>query len=453
MAAPPEALIELDALLQSLQGLKPPGVNKTKVEAITKICTAMQNTSVGLTSSATVKRVNAHLSNQSQVQIVDIIINNFNRVPSTHKLGLVYIVDTVTRHWKAAGLTWAAGVNRMTEALPALMNTLLQVAPENQKEKIAKLLDIWISSRTFPDHLLTNYKAAFIAPTPASQGLPQGATSNNHIAQAASNGTNGAAPPPPNAAASALLAQLGNVQPSGLPPQALPALSAVSVNPPPVNVPAPVFPTTVPPLPTSNQNALAASLNSGTQAPANALAALQLLQSLGTHLSPENIQAVLQAAGIPMPAASQPQGAAVPPPPFPPASAPPAQPQFSTPEQSNQYRGGYDDRSRARSRSPDYNRRYSPPDRRDSPYGVYDASGANNHSSQTDNDRRGRGKGRGFRNDYRQRTPPPMSRDRPASPQGAIPRSNMPKPMGYDPKIPNGKIRGMSLQFSRRIVG
>lgn len=450
MAAPPEALMELDALLQSLQGLKPPGVNKTKVETITKICTSMQNTLVGLNCPLTIRqKVNAHRNVQSQAQIVDIIVQNFNRAPSTHKLGLIYIVDTVTRHWKAAGFTWAAGVNRMTEALPALMNTLLQVAPDNQKEKIAKLLDIWISSRTFPDHLLTNYKTALTAPTPAAQGLPQGATSNNPIAQAASNGTNGAAPPQPNPAASAMLAQLGNVQQSGPPPQPSAALNAVSVNPPAVNIPAPAFPALVPQLPTSNQNALAASLNGGTQGPPNALVALQLLQSLGTQLSPENIQAVLQAAGIPIPPPGQPQGATVPPPPFPPASAPPAQPQFSAPEQNNQYRGGYDDRSRARSRSPDYNRRYSPPDRRDSPYRVYDPSGATNRSSQADNDRRGRGKGRGFRNDYRQRTPPAVSRDRPATPQGIMSRSNMPKPMGYDPKIPNGKIRGKSLESKR----
>ena len=37
------AVQELDALLQSLQTLKPPGVNKPKVDTATKICMELQN--------------------------------------------------------------------------------------------------------------------------------------------------------------------------------------------------------------------------------------------------------------------------------------------------------------------------------------------------------------------------------------------------------------------------
>jgi len=258
-------------------------------------------------------------------------------------------------------------------------------------------------------------------------------------------GTNGVAPPPPNTAATALLAALGNMQQPGFPPQPPPALNPAPVNPAPVNVSAPVFPAAMPQPATTGQNALASLLNGGAQGPANPLASqLQLLQGLATQLSPEQLAAVIQAMGIQLPAV-QPQGNAVPPPPFPPASAPPAQTQYQPPE-SSQYR--YDDRSRARSRSPDYNRRYTPPNRRDSPtYGAYDPSGANTQSPQVDNERRGRGKGRGSRNDYRQRSPP-APRDQIVSNLGAVPPSHMPKPMGFDTKIPNGKIRGTRPIFS-----
>lgn len=396
----------------------------------------------------------------------------------------MYIVDSVTRKWKVQGLTWVGGINKITEAIPNLINDLIQVAPDNQKEKISKLIDIWRSMKTFPDHVINNLQAAFTASTqgkPASldnssgqqdesyltaiagggmgtaqssQGLAQPASSNNQFPTPTANGTNGAAPQPTNPAATALLAALGNFQQPGMPqPQAV--LNPASVNPLPVNAPAPapIFPAAAPQPPASNQNALASLLNGGAQAPAVPLAnQLQMLQGLAAQLSPDQLAAIIKMMGIQLPVA-QPQGSAVPPPPFPSASAPP-QPQFSAPDQGNQYRGGYDDRSRARSRSPDYNRRYSPPNRRNSPsYGVYDPSGANN-SSQADNDRRGRGKGRGFRNDYRQRSPPLIGRDRPITPQGiqaVVPPSNMPKPMGYDPKIPNGKIRGMSSNPVRSI--
>lgn len=41
-----DALSELDNLLQSMQSLKPPGVAKSKVDNIAKICTAQENAEV-----------------------------------------------------------------------------------------------------------------------------------------------------------------------------------------------------------------------------------------------------------------------------------------------------------------------------------------------------------------------------------------------------------------------
>lgn len=46
----------------------------------------------------------------------------------------------------------------MTDVLPAVMNDLVQHAPENQKEKITKLLDIWQRGQTFPLDMLANFK-------------------------------------------------------------------------------------------------------------------------------------------------------------------------------------------------------------------------------------------------------------------------------------------------------
>jgi protein NRD1 len=46
----------------------------------------------------------------------------------------------------------------MTDVLPAVMNDLVQHAPDNQKEKITKLLDIWQRGQTFPSDMLANFK-------------------------------------------------------------------------------------------------------------------------------------------------------------------------------------------------------------------------------------------------------------------------------------------------------
>jgi protein NRD1 len=84
---------------------------------------------------------------------------------------VLYVVDAVARQWvekaKQAGQTvsksatpgtYASGVQMMREVLPAMMNNLVQSAPETQKEKISKLLDIWERGQTFPQDMLAGFK-------------------------------------------------------------------------------------------------------------------------------------------------------------------------------------------------------------------------------------------------------------------------------------------------------
>lgn len=180
---------------------------------------------------------------------------------------------------------------------------------------------------------------------------------------------------------------------------------------------------------------------------------MQLLQAL-PHLPPDQAAQVLavlpqlmgnaQASVVPPPASTTTVG-----------SVPPLQNNQANSNQSNQARdqnlqngqnGAHDFNNqrhpRDRSRSPDFKGRgASPPRRRDSPtYGVYDpnAAQANNSSRGAEQDRRGRGKGRGGRNEYRQRTPPP-AQNRPHSPA----RNMQPKYIDYDRTLPPGHIRGL----------
>lgn len=86
---------------------------------------------------------------QSESVLIQKIYTHFKKAPGTHKLGVLYVVDSVTRKWleqaKAQGQTvnssapdgtYAAGVHRLTELMPVLMNDILQTAPEEHKVRI-----------------------------------------------------------------------------------------------------------------------------------------------------------------------------------------------------------------------------------------------------------------------------------------------------------------------------
>jgi protein NRD1 len=122
------AVADLEAGLQAMLGLKPPGVSGSRITSLTSLC----------------------VSNiQSESVLIQKIFTHFKKAPGTHKLGVLYVVDSVTRKWleqaksqaqaidsSAPDGTYAAGVNRVTELMPVLMNDILQSAPEEQKVRI-----------------------------------------------------------------------------------------------------------------------------------------------------------------------------------------------------------------------------------------------------------------------------------------------------------------------------
>lgn len=139
------AVAELDNYLQSMLALKAPGVSGSKINSITSLCTA--NVQVFLVSGfffgTTLTR---SFSFQNESVLIQKIYTHFKKTPGTHKLGVLYVVDSVTRQWvdaaRKAGQpsgsaapdgTFAAGVNRVTELLPVLMADIINNAPDDQK--------------------------------------------------------------------------------------------------------------------------------------------------------------------------------------------------------------------------------------------------------------------------------------------------------------------------------
>jgi protein NRD1 len=83
---------------------------------------------------------------QSESVLVQKLFTHFKKTKSTHKLGVLYVVDSVFRKWtenakkegqsidsSAADGTPAAGANRIIELMPILINDLTQQAPLDQK--------------------------------------------------------------------------------------------------------------------------------------------------------------------------------------------------------------------------------------------------------------------------------------------------------------------------------
>ncbi|KAI4838675.1 hypothetical protein E4T44_08117, partial [Aureobasidium sp. EXF-8845] len=133
----------------------------------------------------------------------------------------------------------------------------------------------------------------------------------------------------------------------------------------------------------------------------------------------------------------------------PPQQGPPAQDAYPPRiEDRVHYRDRSRDRGgRNRSRSPEplrNNNNNNNPGRRASPvYGTYDASLAQSAQDHANSDRRGgRGRGRGGRNDYRQRTPP--SAHTPQADESLAPRNINPKWTDMDNTIPPGHIKVLS---------
>lgn len=161
------AIDELNTLLLSLSALKPPGANKSKITAITNLCIAN--------------------ANQCPL-ILQTIRDRFNTSPHTHKLGVLYVLDAVVRQWAdkarmnkedaaAAGSDVSKAPNSIgvaiaTQVLPPMMHDLIQTAPEDQKDRIGKMIEIWERGNTFPQQMLADFKQRLGAPALPISGPP-----------------------------------------------------------------------------------------------------------------------------------------------------------------------------------------------------------------------------------------------------------------------------------------
>ncbi|KAL8815047.1 MAG: hypothetical protein Q9223_005786 [Gallowayella weberi] len=475
---------ELDAILQSMLTMKAPGVSGSKISSITQLC-------------------NANI--QSESVLIQKIYTHFKKAPGPYKLGVLYVVDSVTRSWveqarkagqqpnaSAAYGTYGAGVYRVTELLPNLMTDISNTAPEDQKARIKKLIDIWERGNTFPNEMLSLFKAKLDAPASGvNSTTPPGSPPKDFTPL--TNGpeqpvnTAGFANGAPATDASAILKALAdmaktNTGAAGTPAQASSSNVTNFQNSVPQNMSAPVNQApSVPPASSAvgvNGTNAAPSFVGMSSAPGNfppnlsnqppsmqAPAAMPAQGNGVPAMTPEvqqqlQILRALQAQGVP-----QDQWASV-------LSVLMAQASGAVPNQQaapqhgwQQSGGGYGDQSRdrngfkeqsirspsgrfrnprSRSRSPAAwdRRNTSPPRRRDSPvYGEYGRDAHNNDRGGFGRSDRGRGG-----NPFRQRSPDRIRRS--PSPRRSGHESGLPPPgpkmVEFDPSLRQGNIKVLS---------
>ncbi|KAL8741597.1 MAG: hypothetical protein Q9190_005819 [Brigantiaea leucoxantha] len=478
---------ELDGILQSMLSMKPPGVSASKIQSITQLC-------------------NANI--QFESVLIQKVYTHFKKAPGTHKLGVLYVVDSVTRSWldkaRNAGLqpgpgaadgSYAAGVYRVTELLPILMNDIINSAPEDQKDKIRKLVDIWERGNTFSSALLSSFKQKL--DNALKSTTPPGSPPKDFIPL---NGQPAKAAGAPTADTSAILKALAdmaktNTGTPGMPSQASSSNVTNSQNAFPQNMSSSVNQSApVPPVPQavgapganaasifaglsnapsfpqnmsnghqpSTMQAPSSMMPQGTNSGAPAVTPevqqqLQILQLLQAQNVPQdqwaNVLSVIMSSGaVGAPAAAQNSSF---------VSQPTWQQNggFGGRDDQSRDRNGYSEqqqymrsptsryRDRSRSRSPSgWDRRHngSPPHRRDSPvYGEYTRDSRN--SDRGSYGRAGRGRGG---NDYRQRSPDRYRRSpsprRPGINSGSD--SSLPPPgpkfIEYDHSLGRGMIKG-----------
>ncbi|KJZ77770.1 hypothetical protein HIM_02947 [Hirsutella minnesotensis 3608] len=459
------AVADLEAGLQAMLGLKPPGVSGSRITNLTSLC----------------------VSNiQSESVLIQKIYTHFKKAPGTHKLGVLYVVDSVTRKWleqaKSQGQpvnssaqdgTYAAGVHRVTELMPVLMNDILQSAPDEQKEKIKKLLDIWEKGQTFPAQMLESFRQKLTAaPPPNASTTPPGSPPPAVVASLQSAST---APAAPNG--SSILEALANIarQNTSATPKSAPPTSAAPYGPPatgmlqqPASIPQPQQPHTLvapPSYPPATQSANGSSLPFSLPtmpgpagqppamptmpgAPLNPYAAqgpgpapgnagldsttqqqIMLIKALADQGVPfDKIPALIQ--GMTGAASATPQAPFQPPMPTAQGSYPGQQPWLA--ESARGFQDGnrspdrYDGRSRSRS-----------PDRgwgaRGSPRSGHERLDYGHHDDRDRNGRKG--------NSYRQRSPQGR-RGHSASPPSEFP--HVERWIDFDPTMPAGHIRVLS---------
>lgn len=160
------AVEQFETILKELPTLKAPGVSGSRIKKLTDI--AVKNVS-------------------EESKLITILYSNCKAAPSSHKLGTLYVVDSIVRifieeakkqNQEISSLapegTYASAVNKISELVESLIDDAMELLiSKSQSEKIGKLVDIWERAETFKPEIISKIRSKHFSST-TPPGSPPG---------------------------------------------------------------------------------------------------------------------------------------------------------------------------------------------------------------------------------------------------------------------------------------
>ncbi|RLV95195.1 Protein NRD1 [Spathaspora sp. JA1] len=149
---------EFESILKELPTLKAPGVSGSRIKKLTDI---------------------AFKEISQESKLITTLYSNCKAAPSTHKLGTLYVVDSIVRGFleearkenqeinsSAPEGTFASAVFKISELIESLVDDALELSISNsQNIKISKLVDIWERGNTFSPEIIKRIRDKHFAST------------------------------------------------------------------------------------------------------------------------------------------------------------------------------------------------------------------------------------------------------------------------------------------------
>lgn len=162
-----EELDKFQTILREIPNLKAPGASGSRIKHLTEI--AVRNV-------------------KQESKLIPLLYSACKSFPSSHKLGSMYIVDSIAKAYSEEAKrfnedvspqspegTFGAGLYKISELLDSLMDDALELSiVKSHTIKILKLLDIWERAETFDNKLIESIRAKHIKSTTPPGTPPPG---------------------------------------------------------------------------------------------------------------------------------------------------------------------------------------------------------------------------------------------------------------------------------------
>ncbi|OUM53591.1 hypothetical protein BVG19_g2890 [[Candida] boidinii] len=165
------SLVEFENIFKQIFDLKIPGVSGSRIRKLT---------------------VFADENVKEESRLIPKLLDLYKITPNTHKLGGLYIVDSIARSYKEKAVkddveindespegTYASGFLKIQKNAIQLIDEIIPSASEDIKEKVGKLIDIWGKAKTFDSSIIDSIRSKYFATTTPPGTPPVKSSSNN----------------------------------------------------------------------------------------------------------------------------------------------------------------------------------------------------------------------------------------------------------------------------------